>query len=115
MPKIAKKQVAARAAVDRTKKYTLEEACDIVKKSAPAKFDETVDIAVRLGVNPRHADQMVRGAVVLPHGTGQALRVLRLRQGREGEGGGGRRRRHFVGAEDLVAKVQEGFMDFDRW
>ena len=84
MPKIAKKQQAAREQVDRAKKYTLDEACALVKKAAPAKFDETVDLAVRLGVNPRHADQMVRGAVVLPHGTGQALRVARLRQGREG-------------------------------
>jgi large subunit ribosomal protein L1 len=113
MPKIAKKQVTARSQVDRAKKYTLEEACDIVKKAAPAKFDETVDIAVRLGVNPRHADQMVRGAVVLPHGTGQALRVLVFAKGekaKEAEGAGA----DFVGAEDLVAKVQEGFMDFDR-
>ena len=78
MPKIAKKQKIAQAAVDRAKKYTLDEACALVKKAAPAKFDETVDIAVRLGVNPRHADQMVRGAVVLPFGTGQALRVLVL-------------------------------------
>ena len=59
MPKVAKKQVAARAKVDRAKKFTLAEACALVKQAAPAKFDETVDIAVRLGVNPRHADQMV--------------------------------------------------------
>ena len=113
MPKDAKKQVAARAVVDRTKKYTLEEACALVKKAHPAKFDETVDLAVRLGVNPRHADQMVRGAVVLPHGTGQALRVLVFAKGekaKEAEANGA----DFVGAEDLVAKVQEGFMDFDR-
>lgn len=113
MPKIAKKQKIARAAVDRTKKYTLEEACTVVKKAAPAKFDETVDIAVRLGVNPRHADQMVRGAVVLPHGTGQSLRVLVFAKGekaKEAEQSGA----DFVGAEELVAKVQEGFMDFDR-
>jgi large subunit ribosomal protein L1 len=113
MPKLAKKQVAARAAVDRTKKYTLEEACALVKKAAPSKFDETVDIAVRLGVNPRHADQMVRGAVVLPHGTGQSLRVLVFAKGekaKEAEANGA----DFVGAEELVAKVQEGFMDFDR-
>jgi large subunit ribosomal protein L1 len=113
MPKVAKKQVAARAKVDRTKKYTLEEACVLVKSAHPSKFDETVDIAVRLGVNPRHADQMVRGAVVLPHGTGQALRVLVFAKGekaKEAEANGA----DFVGAEDLVAKVQEGFMDFDR-
>jgi large subunit ribosomal protein L1 len=113
MPKVAKKQKAAREVVDRAKKYTLEEACALVKKAAPSKFDETVDLAVRLGVNPRHADQMVRGAVVLPHGTGQALRVLVFAKGekaKEAEANGA----DFVGAEDLVAKVQEGFMDFDR-
>jgi large subunit ribosomal protein L1 len=114
MPKVAKKQQAARALVDRAKKHTLEEACALVKKAAPStKFDETVDLAVRLGVNPRHADQMVRGAVVLPHGTGQSLRVLVFAKGekaKEAEANGA----DFVGAEDLVAKVQEGFMDFDR-
>jgi large subunit ribosomal protein L1 len=114
MPKVAKKQVAARAVVDRAKKYTLEEACALVKKAAPSKkFDETVDLAVRLGVNPRHADQMVRGAVVLPHGTGQSLRVLVFAKGekaKEAEGAGA----DFVGEADLVNKVQEGFMDFDR-
>jgi large subunit ribosomal protein L1 len=113
MPKVPKKKAAARSVVDRSKKYTLEEACALVKKAAPAKFNETVDLAVRLGVNPRHADQMVRGAVVLPHGTGQALRVLVFAKGdkaKEAEGAGA----DMVGAEDLVAKVQEGFMDFDR-
>ncbi len=111
--KVAKKQVAAKAQVDRTKKHTLEEACELVKKAAPAKFDETVDIAVRLGVNPRHADQMVRGAVVLPHGTGQSLRVLVFAKGekaKEAEAAGA----DFVGEADLVAKIQEGFLDFDR-
>ncbi len=113
MPKVAKKKVASRAAVDRTRKYTLSEACELVKKAAPAKFDETVDLAVRLGVNPRHADQMVRGAVVLPHGTGQSLRVLVFAKGdkaKEAEAAGA----DLVGEADLVAKVQEGFMDFDR-
>jgi large subunit ribosomal protein L1 len=113
MPKVPKKKAAARAVVDRGKKYTLEEACALVKKAAPAKFNETVDLAVRLGVNPRHADQMVRGAVVLPHGPGQSLRVLVFAKGdkaKEAEGAGA----DLVGADDLVAKVQEGFMDFDR-
>lgn len=113
MPKVAKKKVAARAVVDRSKKYTLLEACGLVKKAALAKFDETVDMAVRLGVNPKHADQMVRGAVVLPHGTGQSLRVLVFAKGekaKEAESSGA----DFVGAEELVAKVQEGFLDFDR-
>ena len=113
MPKVAKKKVAARAVVDRAKKYSLAEACALVKKASNRKFNETVDIAVRLGVNPRHADQMVRGAVVLPHGTGQALRVLVFAKGekaKEAEAAGA----DMVGADDLVAKVQEGFMDFDR-
>src|SRR3954447_1520428 len=113
MPKVAKNRVAAESKVDRTKKYTLEEACALVKQAAPAKFDETVDLAVRLGVNPRHADQMVRGAVVLPHGTGQALRVLVFAKGekaKEAEAAGA----DLVGEADLVNKVQEGFMDFDR-
>jgi large subunit ribosomal protein L1 len=113
MPKVAKKQVAARAVVDREKKYTLAEACALVKQAAPSKFDETVDLAVRLGVNPRHADQMVRGAVVLPHGTGQQLRVLVFAKGekaKEAEAAGA----DLVGEADLVNKVQEGFMDFDR-
>ncbi|MGK4007679.1 50S ribosomal protein L1 [Sorangium sp. So ce1036] len=113
MPKVAKKKLAARTFVDRARKYTLQEACELVKKAAPAKFDETVDLAVRLGVNPRHADQMVRGAVVLPHGTGQSLRVLVFAKGekaKEAEAAGA----DFVGEADLVNKVQEGFMDFDR-
>jgi large subunit ribosomal protein L1 len=113
MPKVAKKQVTARAVVDREKKYTLAEACALVKQAAPSKFDETVDLAVRLGVNPRHADQMVRGAVVLPHGTGQSLRVLVFAKGekaKEAEAAGA----DLVGEAELVNKVQEGFMDFDR-
>ncbi len=99
--------------VDRTRKYTVEEAVALVKKAAVAKFDETVDIAVRLGVNPKHADQMVRGAIVLPHGTGQKLRVLVFARGekeREATAAGA----DFAGADELVQKVQEGFMDFDR-
>ena len=113
MPKVAKKKVASRAVVDRSQKYLLLDGCALVKKAALAKFDETVDVAVRLGVNPKHADQMVRGAVVLPHGTGQSLRVLVFAKGekaKEAETAGA----DFVGAEELVAKVQEGFLDFDR-
>ncbi len=113
MPKVAKKRALAAAMVDRTKKLTLDEACALVKKAASAKFDETVDLAVRLGVNPRHADQMVRGAVVLPHGTGQTLKVLVFAKGekaKEAEAAGA----DFVGEADLANKVAEGFMDFDR-
>ncbi|MDI1448517.1 50S ribosomal protein L1 [Polyangium sp. 6x1] len=113
MPKVAKKRAAAQAMVDRTRKYTLQEACALVKQAASAKFDETVDLAVRLGVNPRHADQMVRGAVVMPAGTGQSVRVLVFAKGekaKEAEAAGA----DFVGEADLVNKIQEGFMDFDR-
>jgi large subunit ribosomal protein L1 len=98
---------------DRAKKYTVGEAVALVKQAGFAKFDETVDIAVRLGVNPKHADQMVRGAIVLPHGTGQSLRVTVFAKGekaREAQAAGA----DTVGAEDLAAKVQAGFIDFDR-
>ena len=113
MPKVAKKTAAAHQKVDRTVKFALDKACNLVKEAAFAKFDETVDIAVRLGVNPKHADQMVRGAVVLPHGTGQTLKVLVFAKGekaKEAEAAGA----DMVGEADLVNKVQEGFMDFDR-
>src|SRR2546425_2410771 len=113
MPKLAKKRAKVEALIDKTRKYSVEEACLLVKKAAVAKFDETVDLAVRLGVNPKHADQMVRGAIVLPHGTGQSLRVAVFAKGEkanEATAAGA----DFVGADDLVAKVQEGFMDFDR-
>ena len=113
MPKIAKKTKAAHEKVDRNQRYSLDKACALVKETAFAKFDETVDLAVRLGVNPKHADQMVRGAVVLPHGTGQTLKVLVFAKGekaKEAEAAGA----DYVGETDLVNKVQEGFMDFDR-
>ena len=79
--------------VDRDKRYPLEEACALIKPTSFAKFDESVDIAVRLGVNPRHADQMVRGALVLPHGIGKTKRVLVFAKAREGDGGRASRRR----------------------
>jgi large subunit ribosomal protein L1 len=98
--------------VDRQKRFALDEACALVKSASFARFEESVDIAVRLGVNPRHADQMVRGALVLPHGVGKSKRVLvfaKAEKAAEAEAAGA----EFVGAEDLVAKVQEGFLDFD--
>ncbi len=113
MPKIPKKRAAATAMVDATRKYSVEEACALVIKAKQAKFDETVDLAVRLGVNPKHADQMVRGAIVLPHGTGKTVRVLVFAKGekeREAREAGA----DFAGSDDLVAKVSEGFLDFDR-
>jgi len=113
MAKVSKNRAKVDSIVDRTRKYSVEEAASLVKKAKFAKFDETVDIAVRLGVNPKHADQMVRGAIVLPHGTGQTVRVLVFARGekdREAREAGA----DFVGADDMVAKVNEGFMDFDR-
>ncbi|MCL2777920.1 MAG: 50S ribosomal protein L1 [Polyangiaceae bacterium] len=113
MPKLSKNRTKVDQAVDRSRKYTVEEACALVKKVKFGKFDETVDLAVRLGVNPKHADQMVRGALVLPHGTGQAVRVLVFAKGekeREARDAGA----DFAGSDDMVAKVSEGFMDFDR-
>jgi len=113
MAKLSKNRTKVEEIVDRSRKYSVEEAASLVKKAKFAKFDETVDIAVRLGVNPKHADQMVRGAIVLPHGTGQTVRVLVFARGekdREAREAGA----DFVGADDMVAKVNEGFMDFDR-
>jgi large subunit ribosomal protein L1 len=113
MGKIAKKRVKALEGLEAAKRYTVEEAVKLVKQKAYAKFDETVDLAVRLGVNPKHADQMVRGAIVLPHGTGQKLRVLVFAKG-EKEAAAKAAGADFAGGDELVQKVQEGFMDFDR-
>jgi large subunit ribosomal protein L1 len=113
MAKVSKNRAKVEELFDRARKYSVEEACALVKKAKFAKFDETVDIAIRLGVNPKHADQMVRGALVLPHGTGQTVRVLVFAKGdkeREAREAGA----DFVGSDDMVAKVSEGFMDFDR-
>ncbi len=113
MRKVAKKHRAAIEQVDRATRHTLEEAIAVVKKTAYAKFDETVEIAVRLGVNPKYADQMVRGALVLPHGTGQSVRVLVFAKGdkeREAREAGA----DFAGSDELIQRVQEGFLDFDR-
>jgi large subunit ribosomal protein L1 len=113
LPKIPKNRAAATKVVEPGRKYSVEEACALVKKAKFAKFDETVDLAVRLGVNPKHADQMVRGAIVLPHGTGKTVRVLVFAKGekeREAREAGA----DFAGSDDLVAKVSEGFLDFDR-
>ncbi|NVN90651.1 MAG: 50S ribosomal protein L1 [Desulfuromonadales bacterium] len=112
MSKTAKKHSAASAKIDRSKVYPVATAIDVVKQAAYAKFDETVDVAVRLGVDPRHADQMVRGAVVLPHGLGKDVRVLVFAKGekeKEARDAGA----DYVGAEDLVAKIQEGWFEFD--
>jgi len=112
MPVMTKRIKATEALIDRAKPYSVEEAMDIVKKAPAAKFDETVDLSIRLGVDPKHADQMVRGAIVLPHGIGKTVRVAVFAKGekeREAREAGA----DVVGAEDLVEKVQGGFMDFD--
>ncbi len=102
----------AKETVGERRDFTLEEAVDLVKKSKYAKFDETVEIALRLGVEPKHADQMVRGTVVLPHGLGKSRRVLAIASGekvKEAEDAGA----DLVGGEDMVEKIAGGFMDFD--
>jgi large subunit ribosomal protein L1 len=108
-----KKYKSSAAKVYRSKKYTLDDACTLLPQTKVAKFDESVDIAVRLGVDPKHADQMVRGAIVLPHGTGKSQRVAVVAKGdkaNEARAAGA----DFVGAEDLVERIQkENWTDFD--
>jgi large subunit ribosomal protein L1 len=106
-----KKFRAAVAKVDRAREYPIPDAVELVKGSSYAKFDETVDVAVNLGVDPRHADQVVRGTVVLPHGTGKSVRVLVITQGdrvREAEAAGA----DFVGVE-YIQKIKEGWLECD--
>ena len=113
MPALSKKRQTAKQSVDRSRKYPLDEALKTVLDAAYAGFDETVDVAVKLGVDPRHADQMVRGTCVLPHGTGKTVRVLVFAKGekeKEAEEAGA----DFVGAEDLAKKIQDGWLDFDK-
>lgn len=101
------------ASVDRVRLYTLDEAVDLVKKNATAKFDETIEVAIRLGVDPRHADQMVRGVVSLPNGTGKSVRVAVFAKGdkaAEATAAGA----DIVGAEDLMQTIQGGEIAFDR-
>ncbi|NLY30856.1 MAG: 50S ribosomal protein L1 [Firmicutes bacterium] len=112
MAKRGKRYVEAAKVVERGKLYSPTEAIELVKKMATAKFDETVEVAMKLGVDPRHADQQVRGTVVLPHGTGRSVRVAVFAKGehaKEAEAAGA----DIVGAEDLVEKVANGFLDFD--
>jgi large subunit ribosomal protein L1 len=113
MPKRGKNYTESMKLVDRTNLYDVDQAIELVQKTAKAKFDETIDLSVRLGVDPRHADQQVRGAVVLPHGTGKTKTVLVIAKGdkiKEAEEAGA----EYVGGEELVARIQnEGWMDFD--
>jgi large subunit ribosomal protein L1 len=113
MAKECKRYRAARAVVDRDRRYPLEEAIRLAVDTAKAKFDETLEIAVRLGVDPRQADQNVRGTVVLPHGTGKTVRVLVFAKGdkeREARDAGA----DHVGGEDLVKQIIDGWLDFDK-
>ncbi|MCB1972372.1 MAG: 50S ribosomal protein L1 [Geminicoccaceae bacterium] len=103
----------AAASIDRAKVYAIDEAVDAVKSAASAKFDETVEISVNLGVDPRHADQMVRGSVNLPHGTGKTLRVAVFARGDAADAAQAAGA-DIVGAEDLADKVQAGEINFDR-
>src|SRR5205809_3774672 len=109
--KAGKNITKARAAIEK-RSYQLNDAVPLLQKVKYAKFDETVEVTLRLGVDPKHADQMVRGTVVLPHGLGKTKRVLVIASGekvREATDAGA----DFVGGEDMVAKIQEGWMDFD--
>ena len=109
---VSKRYDAAVAKIDAEKQYSVEDAITTLKAMPAAKFDESVDLSFRLGVDPKHADQMVRGAVVLPNGIGKTVRVAVFAKGekeREAREAGA----DVIGAEDLVQRVQEGFMDFD--
>ncbi len=108
-----KKYEEAKKKVDRTKRYDLDGGIKLLKETARAKFDESVDMAIRLGVNPKHSDQMVRGTVVLPNGVGKSIKVLVFAKGekeKEAKEAGA----DFIGAEDLVEKITGGWTDFDK-
>src|ERR1700756_5133856 len=107
-----KKFAEALQKVDRNKQYSVEEAVGLVKELAKRKFDESVDVAILLGVDPRKADQMVRGTVSLPHGTGKSVRVAVFATG-EGARDAQAEGADVVGADDLVERIQGGFLDFD--
>jgi len=112
VPKVCKRLQSLDGLVDGNKKYTLEDAISLLKRTANAKFDETAEIAMHLGVNPRHPEQQVRGVLSLPHGVGKTIRVAVFAKGEnatEAEEAGA----DAVGGEDLVEKVQEGWLDFD--
>jgi len=108
-----KKKKAVREKIDLTKEYSLEDAVSLVKESSYARFDESIDLAVNLGIDPRKSDQLVRGAVVLPHGIGKKIRVLVFAKGekeKEAIDAGA----DYVGSEDLVGKISKGWLDFDK-
>lgn len=113
MPKKGKKHLESRKKVNREAKYSLDEALELLKGAALAKFDETVEVAMRLGVDPKYPDQQVRGSVVLPNGTGKNIRVVVFAKGekeKEAKEAGADE----VGSDTLVAKIQGGWLDFDK-
>ena len=113
MLKKGKRILAAKVKIEPGKRYSLEEAAEIVTSTAGTKFDETVDAAIRLGVNPAHADQMVRGSVVLPHGLGKTVRILVFAKG-EKEKEALEAGADLVGNDDIIEKIKGGWMEFDR-
>lgn len=113
LPGHGKKYSNAVAQLDTTKKYTVDEALGFAERLSFAKFDESVELVINLGVDPRQSDQMVRGAIVLPHGTGKSARVLVIAKGEkanEAQAAGA----DFVGADDMIEKIQKGWLEFDR-
>lgn len=113
MAPVAKKKVEARAKIDRELKYNLQDGIEAVLGSSYAKFDESVDVAFKLGVDPRHADQMVRGTCILPHGTGKSVRVLVFAKGEKEKEALDAGADH-VGGDDLAKQIQDGWLDFDK-
>lgn len=113
MANSSKRHVANKSKIDREKRYDVVEALEILKSASPAKFDETVEVAVRLGIDAKKSDQMVRGAVSLPNGTGKQVRILVFAKG-EMEEEARKAGADFVGAEDLVEKIKGGWLDFDK-
>lgn len=113
MPKRGKKYLASRSNVDSQKRHDVAEAVESAIKSSYAKFDETIDMAVRLGVDPRHADQMVRGTVILPNGLGKKVKVLVFAKG-EKEAEAKEAGADFVGSDDMVEKIKGGWFGFDK-
>lgn len=108
-----KKYKTALAKVDPTKRFSMDEALDILEQTKVAKFDETVDLAIRLGIDPKQSDQMVRGSVVLPHGLGKKVRIVVFAKGekqKEAKAAGADQ----VGAEELIAKIEAGWLEFDK-
>ncbi len=113
MSKIGKKLKAAKAKIDKNKKYSVEEAVTLLIENAPAKFDESIDVSIRLGVDPKQSDEQVRGAIALPHGLGKQVRVIVFAKGpkeQEAKDAGA----FFTGSDELVEKIKGGWLDFDK-